>query len=82
MSEENKETNLNLSNLAYTLQVGREAMEERLGLIVGSTKELAEKLQGFVDGKAESIEELYVGQAKRDNRAGVNSRNKRTVFLT
>ena len=35
----------NLADMAYTLQVGREAMEERLGVIVGSIEELAEKLQ-------------------------------------
>ena len=30
--------------LAYTLQVGREAMEERLALIVNSLEEFADKL--------------------------------------
>ena len=55
----------NLADMAYTLQVGREAMEERLGLIVGSVKELAEKLNGFVEGR-EGLEDLYRGQVKRN----------------
>jgi acyl transferase domain-containing protein/aryl carrier-like protein len=55
----------NLASMAYTLQVGREAMEERLGLIVGSLKELTDKLKFFVAGK-EEIEDLYQGQVKRN----------------
>ncbi|MBN4053213.1 SDR family NAD(P)-dependent oxidoreductase, partial [bacterium AH-315-L15] len=54
-----------LSDMAYTLQVGREAMEERLAVIVGSIKELEEKLKGFVEGQ-EGIEGLYRGQVKRN----------------
>ncbi len=54
-----------LQDVAYTLQVGREAMEERLGLIVHSMEELKEKLQRFMDGK-EDVEDLYLGQVKRN----------------
>ena len=36
-----------LVDIAYTLQVGREAMEERLALIVNSLAELAQKLEAF-----------------------------------
>ncbi|EJQ38403.1 hypothetical protein IEE_05053, partial [Bacillus cereus BAG5X1-1] len=52
-----------LADIAYTLQVGREAMEERLAVIVGSIKELEEKLQSFVEDK-EGISDLYRGQVK------------------
>ncbi|AJQ25407.1 SDR family NAD(P)-dependent oxidoreductase [Pelosinus fermentans] len=55
----------NLADMAYTLQVGREAMEERLAVIVGSVKELEDKLQGFVEGQ-DDIDDLYRGQVKRD----------------
>ena len=54
---------LDLPALAYTLQVGREALEERLGLIVGSIEQLAEKLQAYVDG-ARDIEDAAEGQVK------------------
>lgn len=53
-----------LEALAYTLQVGREAMEERLGVIVHSMQELEVKLQAFVEGK-QDIENLRAGKAKR-----------------
>ncbi len=55
----------NLSDMAYTLQVGREAMEERLAVIVGSLNELEEKLKSFVEGR-DNIDNLYRGQVKRD----------------
>ncbi len=54
-----------LRDVAYTLQVGREAMGERLGLIVYSMEELKEKLQSFMDGK-EDVEDLFRGQVKRN----------------
>jgi acyl transferase domain-containing protein/methionyl-tRNA formyltransferase/acyl carrier protein len=54
---------LRLEDLAYTLQIGRDAMDARLGLLVHSTADLAERLQQFVDGK-EAIFDLYVGQVK------------------
>lgn len=47
-----------LRNVAYTLQVGREAMEERFGVIVFSFKELKEKLHAFLEQKP-VIEEIY-----------------------
>lgn len=41
---------LNLHDIAYTLQVGRVAMEERVILIVESTEALLSALKSFVDG--------------------------------
>ena len=41
----------NLPELAYTLQVGREAMDERVGLIINSRTELNEKLKDFLGWK-------------------------------
>ncbi len=49
--------------IAYTLQIGREAMEERMGIIVESVRELKEKLENFIAGN-ESIEGLYRGHVK------------------
>ncbi|HEX8174204.1 MAG TPA: SDR family NAD(P)-dependent oxidoreductase [Pyrinomonadaceae bacterium] len=40
----------NLSDIAYTLQVGREHLEERLALVVGSPDELKVRLRSFVEG--------------------------------
>ncbi|XLS29188.1 SDR family NAD(P)-dependent oxidoreductase [Flavobacteriaceae bacterium M23B6Z8] len=54
-----------LSALAYTLQVGREAMDERLAFIVNSIDELKEKLSALVQGASE-IEDMYYGQVKEN----------------
>ncbi|AJQ29670.1 SDR family NAD(P)-dependent oxidoreductase [Pelosinus fermentans] len=54
-----------LADMAYTLQVGREAMEERLAVIVGSMKELEEKLKAFAEGH-KGIPGLYQEQVRRN----------------
>ncbi|MCP5013398.1 MAG: hypothetical protein GY942_25770, partial [Aestuariibacter sp.] len=46
-------SSLDLINLSYTLQVGREAMEERLGFIVTSIQELEGKLEVYISGNQE-----------------------------
>ncbi|ARE86646.1 SDR family NAD(P)-dependent oxidoreductase [Clostridium formicaceticum] len=63
--QEQQFTDNDLADMAYTLQIGREAMEERLAIIVASIKELEEKLESFVKGQ-ENIEDLYRGQVKRN----------------
>ncbi|UNL93008.1 polyketide synthase [Paenibacillus polymyxa] len=71
--QERQFTDGSLGDIAYTLQMGREAMEERLAFTAVSLSELEEKLKGFVEGR-EGIPSLYVGQAKRyreqETRAG------------
>ncbi|QIC04833.1 SDR family NAD(P)-dependent oxidoreductase [Brevibacillus sp. 7WMA2] len=52
-----------LVNMAYTLQIGREAFEERLALVASSIQELARQLQAYAQG-IEDIEDCYSGQAK------------------
>ena len=59
------EGKVDLINLAYTLQIGREVMEERLGVIVHSLKELEDKLEASLEGR-EDVEDLYRGQVKRN----------------
>jgi polyketide synthase PksM len=56
-----------LADMAYTLQVGRDAMEERLAIIVRTIKELEGKLEAFVGGE-EGIEELYQGNVKHNKK--------------
>ncbi|MDF4005205.1 amino acid adenylation domain-containing protein [Luteibacter sp. PPL552] len=60
-----------LHDLAYTLQVGREPMEERLALRVESADELRVALDAFVQGHTD-IDGLYRGQAKRTTYAMLN----------
>jgi acyl transferase domain-containing protein len=58
-------TDDHLGDIAYTLQLGREALEERLAMTVKSLGELREKLQGFLEG-GEGIENLYRGRVKEN----------------
>ncbi|WP_405362766.1 SDR family NAD(P)-dependent oxidoreductase [Kitasatospora sp. NBC_00085] len=53
-----------LADLAHTLQAGREAYEERLGLVAGTTGELAAKLGAFLAGEA-GVAELHRGRVER-----------------
>jgi acyl transferase domain-containing protein/aryl carrier-like protein len=52
-----------LDELAYTLQVGREAMEERLAVVADSVQQLQGRLQAQLRG--EPVQQLYRGQARR-----------------
>ncbi|HEY0139907.1 MAG TPA: SDR family NAD(P)-dependent oxidoreductase [Thermoanaerobaculia bacterium] len=57
---------IDLVDLAYTLQVGREPMEERLGFVVSSAEELIDKLRAYAAGE-QGLEDVYQGQVKRSN---------------
>lgn len=52
-----------LIDIAYTLQTGREAMEERLAMIAGSLHELEEKLRGYLDGR-KGVKDIYRGRVR------------------
>lgn len=54
-----------LDALAYTLQVGRDAMDQRLGILTASLHELAEKLSQFLAGE-EVIDGLYRGNVRQN----------------
>ena len=54
-----------LADIAYTLQVGREAMECRLGLTAASMAELVSKLKRYLADES-GIEELYSGEIRRE----------------
>ncbi|GAA0835806.1 hypothetical protein GCM10008915_22900 [Bifidobacterium pullorum subsp. gallinarum] len=58
-------TDASLRDIAYTLQVGREAMEDRLAMIVGSVDDLKAKLHEFANG-CDSIKDTFRGQVKRN----------------
>jgi acyl transferase domain-containing protein len=59
---------LDLSALAYTLQVGREAMDERLAFVTHSPEQLTATLRAWLAG-GDAAAELYQGQAKRHHDA-------------
>ncbi|GAF07319.1 long-chain-fatty-acid-CoA ligase [Paenibacillus pini JCM 16418] len=61
---EGRYTDRDLTRIAYTLQVGREAMEERLGILAASMSELKEKLESYLAGK-DSLEDVYRGRVDK-----------------
>ena len=52
---------LNLADVAYTLQVGREAMPQRLALSATSIEELTQKLSAYLRG--DRVDGLFLGRA-------------------
>lgn len=56
-----------LRGIGYTLQVGREAMEHRLGVRVRTVAELKEKLRRYLGGEA--VEGVYEGEVKKNKNA-------------
>ncbi|MET0322087.1 MAG: SDR family NAD(P)-dependent oxidoreductase, partial [Duganella sp.] len=52
-----------IDSIAYTLQAGRDAFDERLGFSASSMPELRERLQGFVAGTPQDA--LYRGRVAR-----------------
>lgn len=73
---------IDLVAMAYTFQLGRDAMEERLGFVVNSVDQLAENLESYINGN-QKIEAFYQGHAKRNKEAlslsGVDSDLQDTV---
>lgn len=49
------QSEISLADTAYTMQVGREAMSERLAGVVSSMKDLAKKLSRFCEGKEKGL---------------------------
>ena len=64
-----RDVDIDLLGLSYTLQIGREAMEERLAMRVDSRAELIDKLTAFLasdsldDGAL--VDDLYYAQSRR-----------------
>src|SRR6185312_15436835 len=52
-----------LGDLAYTLQVGRDAMTQRLAMIVANVADLADKLRRHTAGEA--VSDSFRGEARR-----------------
>lgn len=51
-----------LASIAYTLQVGRDSMRERLGFVAGSSTQLVDILERFVSGSGE-VEGVFRARA-------------------
>ncbi len=61
---EGEETSFNIADIAYTSQVGREAMTHRLAVIVTCVEELRDKLKRFI-AQEDAIEGLVFARVER-----------------
>ncbi|MCP4133214.1 MAG: SDR family NAD(P)-dependent oxidoreductase, partial [bacterium] len=77
--EEEQQLNSILANIAYTLQVGRESMEERLAFVVCSFDELTEKLLQYCR-REDNIQGFYTNNIK-DNKIKNSARVSMKDFL-
>lgn len=57
---------INLLNLTYTTQVGRDEMKQRLGIAVNTVDELKQLLNDYINDK--DIENLYTGKVNKKNK--------------
>lgn len=55
-----------LAGMACTLQLGREAMDHRLGMKIESLRDLEQKLESFIEGKTQ-IAGLFLGAVERNS---------------
>jgi acyl transferase domain-containing protein/acyl carrier protein len=55
-----------LADIAYTLQVGRDAMDERLGFTANSISDIVERLASYVNGQTQNQEMCYRGNGKKN----------------
>lgn len=57
-----------LTNVAYTLQTGREPMEERLAFVASDLNVCAEKLERFAAGEGDYNQDIYRGNSRTKRR--------------
>ncbi|MDA7633353.1 polyketide synthase [bacterium] len=72
------ESRVCLANISFTLQLGRDPMDERLGLLVESLEDLGEKLSRFLEGDT-GIEGLYRGQVRLDRQTVTPQKSDNTA---
>ncbi|MCT4598832.1 MAG: SDR family NAD(P)-dependent oxidoreductase [Vallitalea sp.] len=58
-----------LQQIAYTLQVGREEMEERLAIVACSIEDLCNKLLDYINGEEKT--DIYVGNSRHNTLSGL-----------
>ena len=70
--------NINLRDIAYTLQVSRATMEERLGILADSIEEVVEKLNDYISG-VEDKNSFYIGNTKNKNKV-ISSKDEEEFY--
>jgi acyl transferase domain-containing protein len=67
-----RQKELSLSDFAHTLQVGREAMEARLAMIVSSQEELVQGMKDYLSKTAEGFIPIFRGDLEEDHGMIIN----------
>ncbi len=57
-------TEIDLASLAFTLQVGRDAMSNRIAIVVSTLSELKKALASILSGNNEDLENVYHGDVR------------------
>lgn len=65
MANHLRKNDVDLADFAYTLQIGRDVMTERLGILASSTEELIAKLDAYAAGDG-SVDGVYQGKVGRN----------------
>ncbi len=77
--QEKLNISIDITSIAYTLQVGRDAMEERLGFLANSVDDLKETLHAFIF-REKNIKCIFNGRAK-DGKATLDLFNEELPIL-
>ncbi|MBF0119026.1 MAG: SDR family NAD(P)-dependent oxidoreductase [Desulfobacterales bacterium] len=75
-----KDEEFSLKSISYTLQVGRDEMEERISIIVRSLDELKEKLNKYVN-REKDIDNFYSGNVKKNKTEIILEGDEGKAFL-
>ncbi|MBD3317479.1 MAG: polyketide synthase, partial [Chitinivibrionales bacterium] len=70
-----------LRDIAYTLQIGREPMESRLAMVVGTIDDITEKLDGFLAGN-DAVEGIFHDMNESRNASAQNGAPLTEIDLT
>ena len=77
------EGRLDLGDMAYTLQLGREAMEERIAVVVKNADELNDKLMKYLGGET-NLDGLHSGNTRvvRDKNGVIGNTEEEREFVS
>src|SRR5579859_1888314 len=67
-----------LEDMAFTLQIGRDAMDYRLAILADSRETLLQRLETFVENQASTG--VYTGQVKKSSSRAGSTRNDETLL--
>lgn len=70
---------MSLEEFAYTLQVGRSALDERLAFIIHDWCDVLEKLEGFLQ-KEQDCERIYLGNVRDEKKNALSAKKLEEII--